>query len=353
MNIQNELLKVLFKDKRLILDKKLSKNKVIELSLKLDSELLGFLLESTILKDFFFVQVGKHLIFDKVKFQHFVANKEFLPDSFTTFKNKIGLTSNNEYFSDSQDVVLSFPYKDCVLEGGQTKEDSRREEIFWNEILAPDQIDRLFEPKVFDNFVKFDGKGEHKLDKVAPEDNLLIRGNNLLALHSLKRKFKNQIKLIYIDPPYNTGSDSFLYNDKFNHSTWLTFMKNRLEVANDLLKSNGVIFIHIDYIEQAYLKILCDEVFGRESFVQMISVKTATPAGFKVVNPGPVNVTEFILMYAMPEFKHKKLYTKCGYQKDYRYVIEDMSIDYKKWKIVDRFELGLNFERGRRYLKEW
>lgn len=98
-------------------------------------------------------------------------------------------------------------------------------------------------------------------------ENLLIKGNNLLALHSLKKKFAKQVKLIYIDPPYNTGNDSFNYNDRFNHSTWLTFMKNRLEVAREFLRDDGVIFIQCDDNEQAYLKVLCDEIFGRENFV--------------------------------------------------------------------------------------
>ena len=86
-------------------------------------------------------------------------------------------------------------------------------------------------------------------------------------MHSLKKKFANKVKLIYIDPPYNTGNDSFNYNDNFNHSTWLTFMKNRLEIARDFLRDDGVIFIQCDDNEQAYLRVLCDEIFGRENFV--------------------------------------------------------------------------------------
>ncbi|ELP5667301.1 site-specific DNA-methyltransferase [Campylobacter upsaliensis] len=108
--------------------------------------------------------------------------------------------------------------------------------------------------------------------------NLLIKGNNLLCLHSLKKKFANKIKLIYIDPPYNTGNDSFNYNDNFNHSTWLTFMKNRLEIARDFLRDDGVIFIQCDDNEQAYLKVLCDEIFGRENFVCNFACIVA-PAG--------------------------------------------------------------------------
>ncbi|MGH1601497.1 site-specific DNA-methyltransferase, partial [Campylobacter majalis] len=102
--------------------------------------------------------------------------------------------------------------------------------------------------------------------------NLLIKANNLIALHTLKAHFKSRpqsqkVKLIYIDPPYNTGNDSFNYNDKFNHSTWLCFMKNRLEIARELLRDDGVIFVQCDDNEQAYLKVLMDEIFGRENFV--------------------------------------------------------------------------------------
>lgn len=102
--------------------------------------------------------------------------------------------------------------------------------------------------------------------------NLLIKGNNLITLHTLKEYFRHapqqdKVKLIYIDPPYNTGNDSFNYNDRFNHSTWLTFMKNRLEIARELLRDDGVIFVQCDDNEQAYLKVLMDEIFGRENFV--------------------------------------------------------------------------------------
>ncbi|WP_095293653.1 site-specific DNA-methyltransferase [Helicobacter sp. 13S00482-2] len=100
-------------------------------------------------------------------------------------------------------------------------------------------------------------------------NNLLLKGNNLLALHTLKSvsSIYGNVKLIYIDPPYNTGNDSFNYNDNFNHSSWLVFMKNRLEIAREFLRDDGVIFIQCDDNEQAYLKVLCDEIFGRENFV--------------------------------------------------------------------------------------
>ncbi|HNY45022.1 MAG TPA: site-specific DNA-methyltransferase, partial [Bacteroidales bacterium] len=166
------------------------------------------------------------------------------------------------------------PFKDCILEGGQSREEDKREEIFFNEILAQDEITQLFEPKVLTNAKRIDKDGEKPLDQFNRNengtitDNLIIKGNNLLALHTLKKEFAGKVKLIYIDPPYNTGNDSFLYNDSFNESTWLTFMKNRLEIARDLLSNDGIIFIQCDDNEQAYLKILMDEVFKAQNFVE-------------------------------------------------------------------------------------
>ena len=100
-----------------------------------------------------------------------------------------------------------------------------------------------------------------------------------MALHTLREKYTGQIKLIYIDPPYNTGSDSFLYNDRFNHSAWLTFMKNRLEIARELLTDDGYIFIQTDDSEQAYLKVLMDSIFGINQYVNTISVLFKNIAG--------------------------------------------------------------------------
>ena len=263
-NIYNNLINALRKDDRLVVDNKLVKNKVIELALQLDSDLIKSLRSSNDLEKTFFQKVDDVLVFDKVKFQSFVSNKQFLPDSFTEYKNRIGLVTDKQYLTDNKDVVLAFPYKDCVLEGGQTKEDVKRNEVFWNETLAPDEIDKLLEPKVFTNFKKYDAKGEHSVAEFSTTENLIIKGNNLLALHSLKKTHKGKIKLIYIDPPYNTGSDSFLYNDNFNHSSWLVFMRNRLEIAKTLLAEDGVICVQADDSEQPYLKVLLDEIFNRK-----------------------------------------------------------------------------------------
>ncbi len=234
-NLLNELKDILQHDDRLVLNGKLLKNKIIELSLQLDAQLLLSLLSNNKLKNHFFQVVGDIYVFDKIKFFKFVSNKSFLPDSFTAFKNKIGLGSVNSFLSENKEVVLAWPYKDCILEGGQSKEESKRNEIFFNEVMAPEQIDRLLHPKAFTNISKFSKDGKKEINNVESSDNFIIKGNNLLVLHSLKPVYANRVKLIYIDPPYNTGSEIFLYNDSFNHSTWLTFMKNRLEIAWQLL----------------------------------------------------------------------------------------------------------------------
>ena len=314
----------------------LLKNKVVESALQLNTELLKLLLSHDGLKANFFAEVDGITVFDKVKFQKFVSNKQFLPDSYTSFKNKIGLTTDEgDFLSDSKEVVLSWPYKDCVLEGGQTKEDAKRNEIFWNEILAPDEITRLTEPKALTNFKRYNTDGENAVDSISTNDNLILKGNNLLALHSLKKKYAGKVKLIYIDPPYNTGSDSFQYNDSFNHSTWMTFMRNRLKVARLFLKKDGAIFIHVDHHEFGYINVLMDEIFGIENKVQVISVKTASPAGFKTVNPGPIDVTEYILFYTKEKssFEFTKSYVPVTYNQNYSLYLEKAE-DIKDWIFI-------------------
>lgn len=273
-NLYEDLVAVLATDDRLVADGHVMKNKLVELALRLDPDLLRLVRSHERLRQHFFVDVDDVAIFDKVKFQQFVSNKAFLPDSYTAYKNKIGLMDGENYLVERQDVVLAWPYKDCVLEGGQDREDAQRQEVFWNETLAPDQIDRLLTPKALVGAKRYTKDGVEDTTTISRDDNLIIKGNNLLALHTLMPLYEGEVKLIYIDPPYNTGSDSFKYNDRFNHSAWLTFMKNRLEVARRLLRRDGLLFIHIGDVEMHYLKVLADGVFDRENFVGTIPRKT-------------------------------------------------------------------------------
>jgi adenine-specific DNA-methyltransferase len=241
-----------------------------------DEDLIGLLLENEELKEKFFITVKGALVFNQSLFVQFLEQKNYLNDSYTQFKNKVGLTIDGKYLKQRNEVALVWPFKDCVLEGGQSREEDNREEIFFNEILAQDEITQLLEPKVLTNAKRIDKDGEKPLDRFNRNeegtitDNLIIKGNNLLALHSLKEEFAGKVKLIYIDPPYNTGKDGFNYNDSFNHSSWLTFMKNRLVIARELMSNDASIWISLDDRESHYCKLLLDEVFGRENFVATI-----------------------------------------------------------------------------------
>ena len=296
-----ELLELLEKDpeKRFYADngKDLLRNKVYECAMKMDKDLIKLLLSNDRMKDKFFTDIDGTLVFDKTAFGWAINNKAFLQDSYTRFKNTIGLIDSKEQFiSSKNDVVLSFPYKDCVLEGGQTKEDQKRGEIFYNELLAPDDVDRLLAPKVFTNMKRYTKDGEESITEFDDKDNLLIKGNNLLALSSILKRYEGRIKCIYIDPPYNTGSDSFNYNDNFNHSSWLVFMKNRLLLAKKLLSEDGSIFVQCDDYEDAYLKVLMDEIFGRDNFRNKITWKRRGGSA----NPKNRlnNVTDYILWFS-------------------------------------------------------
>jgi adenine-specific DNA-methyltransferase len=113
----------------------------------------------------------------------------------------------------------------------------------------------------------------------ADSENMLIHGDNLLALKALEKDYTGQVKCIYIDPPYNTGSAFEHYDDNLEHSIWLGLMKQRLVMLRKLLSPEGTIWIQIDDEEQAYLKVICDEVFGRSNFINMLSVNMKNIAG--------------------------------------------------------------------------
>lgn len=278
-----------------------------------DVKLLEPLLKNRRTKRAFFKPVLDSFIFNTAKFKEFLEYSSACNSYSKYLGKKIGLYMGDSSLLDRNEVVLNFPFKDCVLEGGQRKEDgldtyyeyddkkseytekqSKRREVFYNEVLAQDEIDSLFSPKAFCNTKRYEKGKSEKCTKLNHDaelnkkrglsedtitDNLIIKGNNLLALHSLKKEFAGKVKLIYIDPPFNTGKDDFKYNDNFNHSTWLTFMRNRLEIAKDLLSEKGSIFLHLDFHESHYMKILMDEVFGRENFRNNIVWCYTGPSG--------------------------------------------------------------------------
>ncbi|MCL4497248.1 MAG: site-specific DNA-methyltransferase [Deltaproteobacteria bacterium] len=273
---------------------------------KLDEKIIELLLGNRETKEKFFIKVKDVFVLKQNELKFFIDENK-IDNSYTQYKNKIGLRVGNKLLSEIDEVVLDWPFKDCVLEGGMTKEDQKRNEIFFNEVLAKDEIDRLYEPKVIVNWKRYIVKGEEEVKEIKRDkdgtirENLVIKGNNLLALHSLKEQFAGKVKLIYIDPPYNTGNDSFGYNDNFNHSTWLVFMRNRLKISQELLSNTGLIFVQCDDNEQAYLKILMDEVFGRNNFISSIAV-VSNPGGRDY--GGIARTHEYLLVYAnTPEYE--------------------------------------------------
>lgn len=270
-----------------------------------DNSLIKALIANEKIKQEYSTDIGGVTLFDFAKLVNLIQYKEYWQDSYTKYKNKIGLTaSNGSYLDYNADVVLDFPFKDCVLEGGMTKEDVGKDEVYYNEVIAADEIDRLFQPKVLTNAKRYSvGSLEENITKVEDTDNLIIKGNNLLALHSLKERFFGKVKLIYIDPPFNTGNDEFEYNDRFTHSTWLAFMKNRLEIAKSLLRNDGVILVHCDYNEDAYLRVLMDEIFTRDKLVAQITVKSNSISGTKTQHKDKTVLKnkDTILFYKMSE----------------------------------------------------
>lgn len=252
----------------------LKRTAVIEDLDSYDKDLMTALLSDDLLHKTYTSKIADVEIFEINKFVDMLKYKEYWADSFTKFNNKIGLTAGGKYIDDSEDVVLDFPYKDTVLKAGMTKEDVEHsgdaDEPFLNETLAKPEIDELLEPKVLVNATKYDKNGKVKATSINGQDNLVVKGNNLIALYSLKERYAGKIKLIYLDPPYNTGHDSFQYNDKFNQSSWLTFMRSRLEVARDLLSDQGTLWMNIDDNENAYLQILTNEVFGISNYISNV-----------------------------------------------------------------------------------
>lgn len=284
---------------------------VINKAQNYDAELIALLLDDKELKAKFFLEIKGVLVFNQSLFIQFLEQKNYLNDSYTAYKNKVGLNIDGKYLKQRNEVTLVWPFKDCILEGGQSHEEDKREEIFFNETLAQDEITQLLDPKVLTNAKRYTVKGEKPLDKFNRNDegiitdNLIVKGNNLLALHSIKKEFAGLIKLIYIDPPYNTGTDSFHYNDNFNRSTWLTFMANRLKCAKSLLKKDGIICVQCDDNENAYLKILMDEIFEPNSFLNNVAVKMSEASGVKMNHAKSrfPKLKEYILIYKMPDFK--------------------------------------------------
>ncbi len=284
-----------------ILINRFTKERLETLILQNDEKLLTFMLEHENANDYknaFFKIIANSLVFNQKALLECLTKE--LENSFTRFENKIGLYSQGRPIKSSELVVLNFPFKDNVLLGNAKDNSTKSNELFYHEVLHKKEIDTLLKKKALCHF-EMHGEGDLESALKDKNTNYLIKGNNLIALHSLKKKFAKQVKCIYIDPPYNTGNDSFNYNDNFNHSSWLVFMKNRLEAAREFLSDDGVIFVQCDDNEQAYLKVLMDEIFLRENFVASLHVELSATQGMKVASAKKGNIVknaEYILIYS-------------------------------------------------------
>lgn len=198
----------------------------------------------------------------------------------------------------ARDVSLEWPGKGAWLEGG-LGHDERAVPRFHRDIeREPQQVARLLSPKLLTGFTRWDANGATDCAALSPQDNLLIRGENLQVLATLRRRYRGQVTLIYIDPPYNTASGGFAYNDRFTRADWLSFMRARLLFARDLLAPNGSIYVNIDFNEAHYLKVLMDEVFGPSNFQREIIWRIGWLSGFKTRAKNFIRNHDTILFYS-------------------------------------------------------
>lgn len=363
-----EKLEKLFKKEECFLDEnnEVDYIKVKDSADKIDSKLIEILISSKEAKNKFFTKIKDVFVFNINDFKFFLEENK-VNNSYTQYKNRIGLTDGKKFLKDTDDVVLDFPFKDCVLEGGQSTEEgndiyfeysekaekyeekqAKRKEIFFNQVLAHDEIDRLFDPKALVNWKRYTKNGEQEVKEIKRDEdgiikeNLIIKGNNLLVLHSLKKQFAGKIKLIYIDPPYyfeeTKKEDTFAYNSNFKLSTWLSFMKSRLEISKELLKDDGVIFVQTNDAGMPHLKLLLDDIFKKENYRNNIIWRKLLSA--KKQSSNLSNITESILVYSKSnQFYLNKLFLETEEAKDlknYPYIEEKTGRRYGSFDFTQK-----------------
>ena len=309
-------------------------------------ELVEKILTNAILNEAFTEDIASATILKINDIIQMLEVDEYWSNSYTRYTNKIGLAADNRYLDETTDVVLNFPYKDGILKAGMTKDDVSREdaeESFLNEIVAREEIDVLLDEKIFKNAKKYDKNGSSPVSEIKDTDNLIIKGNNLLALHSLKKRFSGKIKSIIIDPPYyfkkTKSSDAFNYNSNFKLSTWLVFMKNRLDVAKELLSDEGLCIIIVGEEGYAQLKLLADNIFGGDKYIGTISWRKSD----NQANIGEfAKVTDYILIYKKSSGKLNKLPLTDKARKEYRY--SDENGYFRRQILLDKTRGKYNYE---------
>jgi len=182
-------------------------------------------------------------------------------------------------------------------------------------------------------------------------ENKLIYGDNLLGLKAIELEYAEKVKCIFIDPPYNTGSAFEHYDDGVEHSIWLSLMRDRIQVLHKLLTIDGSLWITIDDNEVHYLKVLCDEIFGRSNFVIQNTIKRSAPTGHKAINPSPVQVADYLLVYAKnkTKWKYKQQFTEREFDTAYNKFIENYELGVEHWSFISLKtalkKLGLTLEQ--------
>ena len=354
-------------DERYVVEGLLKKDAIITDLDNYKPELVEKILTDPILNEAFTEDIAGATILKIIDIIQMLEVDEYWSNSYTRYINKIGLTTNNRYLDEVTDVVLNFPYKDSILKAGMSKDDVSREdakESFLNEIVAREEIDVLLDKKILKNVKKYSQDGFFETSEIKETDNLIIKGNNLLSLYSLRERLKKLnkgVKLIYIDPPYyfikKKKEDTFQYNSNFKLSTWLTFMKNRLEIARDLLSDDGAIFVQISDDGVGELHVLLKEIFKKENFINKITLKTKSPSGFASVNPGVFETAEYILSFAKnkTKWKYNPQFVRSDYDTNYNLYVVNKDDDYHEWEIVNIGEYVAKeqgFEEKRTAVKE-
>ena len=204
-------------------------------------------------------------------------------------------------------------------------------ELTW---IGKDKRPRL-EPRIL---LEDPEKSYHVNERITEKDifdNKLIFGDNLLALKALEAEYAGQVKSVYIDPPFNTGAAFDNYEDGLEHSIWLDLMHQRISILNNLLIDDGCIFVHLDDNEVDYLKVILDEVFGRDNFINRITVEARSPSAFSTVNPGVFKASEYILWYAKKKTSWESRSLRIPTDRDTAYskFIPNKNDAYENWKI--------------------
>lgn len=316
--IFDELKKVLksFGNKYFVGDE-LNRSMISENLRSYDETLLSKLITIDFINKNYIKEVAGQKIFQIDQLEETILYDDYWDTSYTRYENHVGLTSNGKCIENYQDVVLDFPFKDGILTANMSKEDIKNsyDDAFLNEVIEKDEIDCLLDNKILNNVKRYDIDGEKNNDIFdVQKDNLISKGNNLLALNSIKDVYSGSAQLIYLDPPYffpnPQDTDSFPYNPNFKLSTWLVFLKNRLNVALDFLTQGGYLAVQMNDYGFFHLKVLLDELFksSEGGFVNDIIVKMSDLSGPKMAHTSKKvpKVKEHILIYTN-DFSKAKL----------------------------------------------